>query len=135
MTATAEKPKPVPYASPDLTRRQRELLDQGFLPFMLRFGGKANVRADEISAETGLSTDFFYDLGQLGKLEIIKAKAKGERPTYVFSTRSVILWMLTNSNLDEVNFAEHFRDLVALQPRAVLEEMQRITQARLNRIK
>lgn len=137
MTAAPEKPKEkqrAAYSDPKLTQRQRDMIAQGLLPFMLRFGGKAHVFADEIHKETGLSTDFFYDLAQLGKLEVIEARAKGKRPTYVFTTRSVILWMLNHSNLDPASFAEHFRDLVAQQPRAVLADMQGIIQARLNRL-
>jgi hypothetical protein len=135
MTESPSRPRS--YAAPDLTPRQRELLNQGRLPFLLRFGGRTHVNASEISKETGLSPDLFYDLVQIGKLEVIKASAKGksDRKTYVFTTRSVILWMLSNSNLDETTFAEDFRLLVDLQPRAVLEDMLRIVQARLARIR
>jgi hypothetical protein len=100
-----------------LTPAQQAALDQRMLPFMLRFGGRANVRVQEVANELRMSPDFIRDLVECGELEFIAArsgKGKTDGRTYVILTRSVILWMLRNSNVSPDVWREDVRQLIGL---------------------
>ena len=122
------------YAEPKLTARQQQLVQQGMLPFMLRFGGRPMVRAHEIAAETGLSRDLFYDLAELGELEVLRAGTRGTSDKrIVFTTRSVLLWMLTQSNVEAHDWESVLTQWLNLQPRAAKERIAALAQAALAR--
>ena len=95
------------YCEPKLTPRQREAVQQGLLPFMLRFGGRAWIRVGEAANEFRLSPKFFYERLDLDVFEKIAAGK-----SYVLSTRSVLLWALVNSNFDHAGHEEILRDYV-----------------------
>ena len=121
------------YTAPKLTPRQQALVDGGLLPFMLRFGGRTTVRIDEVAKEISMSPDFLRDLVTIGAVEYVAAKAKGERPTYILTTRSVLLWLLANSNVDAAEWEDTVAQWLALQPRAALQKIAALVHARLER--
>jgi hypothetical protein len=128
-------PTPLPtYRTPALTPGQHRALDQGLLPFMLKFGGRAKVSVREAASELRLSEDFIRDLCQVGELEYIRAGAKGEAKKYIILTRSLILWCLKNSNVNGDDLHESLRQLVALYDAPVLRFVVALANARLERL-
>jgi hypothetical protein len=133
MPSTATLPV---HRAPRLTPSQQQALDQRMLPFMLRFGGRHNVRVQEVADELRLSDDFIRDLVENQELEYVAAKSAkgGSRNTYVILTRSVILWMLKNSNVSVDVWREDVRQLVSLWGAEELRYVAGLCQASLERI-
>lgn len=122
------------YREPKLTPAQQAALDQGLLPFMLRYGGRDKVRVSEAAAELRLSRDFICDLVTTGQVEAIEATAKGDRPTYIITARSLILWALAHSNVDAQTWTDTVRDFVALLSRPQCEQLAAFAAARAARL-
>lgn len=127
------------YSAPKLTTAQQAALDQGLLPFMLRFGGRDKVRVSEAAAELRMSPDFICDLCKTGAVECIEASAKAtkgrqQQVTYIITVRSLILWMLTHSNIDALTWTDTVRDFVALLNKPQCEQLIALASARVTRL-
>jgi hypothetical protein len=107
-TATNEEQTLPNYTPPELTKWQRERLEQGFFDWVLPsrvewFVTTQAARILDLSADS-----VTYLATESHKLEIRYKQIKGERRELLISRRSLLLYIASTCQLDPITQAERF---------------------------
>jgi hypothetical protein len=92
------------YRSPKLPGKAAMQLDQGFFDFLVPYRKPTLTTREAAKALGDKSVDFVLALIQCGKLEAFGMEAKGDRPTYTVTRRSVLVYLVGRAQFDPSDF-------------------------------
>lgn len=114
------------YTAPKFAPKVAAQIDQGFFDFLVPYR-KPMLQPNEAAKCFGeKSKDFVYDLIATGNLESVSMKAKGTRPSYIVTRRSVLLYLVSRAQFDPADFLLCVRSLLETFDRPTLEHTIRV---------
>jgi len=109
------------YRAPKFAPKVAAQIEQGLFDFLVPYR-KPSLQPNEAAKCLGeRSKDFVYDLIALGKLESVSMEARGKRPSYIVTRRSVLLYLVSRAQFDPADFQLCVRSLLETFDRALLD--------------